>query len=112
VDVVPTLLSWAAIPIPGHLQGIPLPTQPGPEARTRPSTILECSQGKTVRTNRFRYVVRAGGREELYDLTRNLGEYFNVAEDAAYASAFSEMRGEMVRRMLQMEWPIPRTWPY
>lgn len=62
--------------------------------------------------DRFRYVARLSGKEELYDLTRDLGEYFNVADDPAFASALSEMRAELIRRLLQIERPIPRTWPY
>ena len=112
VDVVPTLLQWAGIPIPSHLQGTPLPTSNDPSARTKVSALLEFSQGKNLRTERYRYVVRLNGQEALYDLTKDLGEYFDVAKDPAYAGGLSEMRGELVRRMLQMERPIPRTWPY
>ena len=112
VDVVPTLLQWAGIPIPGHLQGEPLPPSNDPSARTKVSAVLESSQGKSLRTERYRYVVRINGQEALYDLTRDLGEYFDVAKGPAYAGALSEMRGELVRRMLQMERPIPRTWAY
>ena len=112
VDVVPTLLQWAGIPIPGHLQGTPLPTSNDPSARTKASALLEFSQGKNLRTERYRYVVRLNGQEALYDLAKDMGEYFDIAKDPAYAGALSEMRGEMVRRMLQMERPLPRTWPY
>jgi arylsulfatase A-like enzyme len=112
VDVVPTLLQWAGIPIPGHLQGAPLPTSNEPSARTKGSALLEFSQGKNLRTERYRYVVRLNGQEALYDLAKDLGEYFDVAKDPAYAGVLSEMRGELVRRMLQMERPLPRTWPY
>jgi arylsulfatase A-like enzyme len=112
VDVLPTLLQWAGIPIPAHLQGAPLPTSNDPGARTKVSAVLEASQGKSLRTERYRYVVRVNGQEALYDLTKDLGEYLDVAKDPAYAGALSEMRGEMVRRMLQMERPLPRTWPY
>jgi arylsulfatase A-like enzyme len=74
--------------------------------------VLEATQGKSLRTDRFRYVARTDGREELYDMNKDLGEYFNVAADPAYATALSEVRAELIRRMIQMERPIPRIWPY
>lgn len=112
VDVVPTLLQWAGIPLPAQLQGTPLPTSNDKNARTKRSALLESSQGKSLRTEQFRYVVRTDGREELYDMSKDLGEYFNVADQAAYAEALSDMRAELIRRLLQIERPIPRTWPY
>jgi len=111
VDVVPTLLDWAGIPIPAYIQGVPLPAS-NDDARTKASALLESTQGKSLRMDRCRYIVRENGREELYDLTRELGEYSNVASDPSYAAALSEARGEMVRRLVQVERPMPRIWPY
>ena len=112
VDVVPTLLRWAGIPLPPHLQGVPLPTCNADEARTKASALLETTQGKSLRTERFRYVVRTGGAEQLYDLEQDLGAYVDVAADPAYADALADVRAELIRRMLAMERPIPRIWPY
>ncbi len=112
VDVAPSLLQWAGIPIPGRIQGTPLPVSNDPAARTKISALLESTQGKSLRTDRYRYVAREGGREELYDLHRDLGEYYNIADDPSCAAVLSEMRGELVRRMIRMERPIPRVWPY
>ena len=109
---MPSLLQWAGIPIPAQLQGAPLPTSNDASAHTKRSALLESSQGKSLRMDGFRYIVRTGGREELYDLDKDLGEYFNVAGDPAYAAALSEARAELIRRLLQMERPLPRTWPY
>jgi arylsulfatase A-like enzyme len=111
VDVVPTLLQWAGIPTPEVLQGRPLPTEDDCPA-SRESVLLEFSAGKNLRTERYRYVLRLNGKEELYDLERDLGEDFDVAGDDSYSAALSEMRGELARRMLQMERPLTRLWPY
>ena len=112
VDVVPTLLRWAGIPLPPHLQGVPLPTSNAAEARTKASALLETTQGKSLRTDGFRYVVRTGGAEQLYDLEQELGGYVDVASDPKYAGALAAVRAELIRRMLAMERPIPRIWPY
>jgi arylsulfatase A-like enzyme len=112
VDVVPSLLTWAGMPLPPLLQGQPLPVSADPAAATKRSVLLESTEGKNLRTDRFRYVIRANGREELHDLGRDLGEYTNLAADLAYADDLSALRGELVRRLLQMERPLPRIWPY
>ncbi len=112
VDIVPTLLQSAAIPLPGRLQGRPLPTSNDPEARTRESALLEETGGKSLRTDRYRYVLRAGGQEQLYDLEATYGQYEDISDEEQYAETLSEMRGELARRMLDMERPLSRTWPY
>jgi hypothetical protein len=94
------------------LQGRPLPTSNDPEARTRESALLEDTGGKSLRTDRYRYVLRAGGQEQLYDLEATHGQYEDISDEEQYAETLSEMRGELARRMLEMERPLPRTWPY
>ncbi len=112
VDVLPSLLQWAGIPVPARLQGRPLPTDDSPAARTRESALLESAEGKSLRTERYRYVARADGRECLFDLNAEFGEYRDVAGDPEQAPALSEMRGRLVQRLLEMERPLPRVWPY
>ena len=113
VDVVPTLLECAGIPLPYHLQGrsflslIENRTEQG-----RASTLTEGQGWKTMRTDRFRYVVEADGGETLYDLWQDPGGYHDVTIDSAYAPTLAEARRELLRRLLERERPIPRTWAY
>jgi arylsulfatase A-like enzyme len=110
VDVVPTLLSWAGAPVPADLQGRRLPTSD--DEGVRPSALSEMTGWKTIRTDRMRYVLRAEGQDELYDLQTDPGGYRNVARDAPYAGALSQMRKELARRTIEREQPLERVWDY
>ena len=110
VDIVPSLLGWAGIPAPAALQGTPLPTDAA--APGKDSALMETTEGKTLRTARYRYIARRDGREALFDLEQKWGEYFDVAPQAEYAELLSQARGELVQRCLQVERPLPRVWPY
>lgn len=113
VDVLPTLLEYCAVPIPRYLQGRSLVgLMDAPESPGRRSALTELTGIKILRTERFRYIAHADGREELYDLDRPFGEYQDVAGEQAYAESLAEVRAELVRRMIEMERPLPRTWPY
>jgi arylsulfatase A-like enzyme len=121
VDLAPTLLDCAGIPIPYHLQGrsflgILGILEDRAYARAsecaRASALTEMESWKTVRTDRFRYVAEANGRESLYDLDNDPGAYHNVAGDPDYAPTLAEARHELLTRLLERERPLPRVWPY
>ncbi len=59
-----------------------------------------------------RYIVETSGKETLYDIVKDPGEYQDVAGDPAYAPALAELRLELLRRLMEMERPVPRIWPY
>ena len=113
VDVIPTLLQWCGIPVPYHLQGRPL-QQLMDSARPAPrhSALTELTGIKVLRMAGLRYIAHADGREELYDLSKPLGEYEDLAADPNWAAALADARAELIRHMIEMERPIPRTWPY
>jgi len=110
IDIVPTLLAGAGLPIPGHVQGQPLLLTP--EADTRSSALMEGNGWKTLRTDRYRYVVHDDGTERLYDLQAPHGEYHDVASDADHADVLAALRRRLLQRLLHAERPLPRTWPY
>jgi arylsulfatase A-like enzyme len=113
VDVVPTLLECAGIPTPCHLQGrsfLPLIEDQSDQARA--SALTEGQGWKTLRTDRFRYVIEADGSETLYDLWQDPGGYHDVTIDSAYAGTLAEARRELLRRLIDRERPIPRAWAY
>ena len=115
VDLVPTMLECAALPLPAHLQGRSLAgvlaDEAGAEAG-RDAALMEHSGWKTLRTPHVRYRVEADGREALFDLARDPGEYRDVAADPAYADNLAEARRCLLQRLLARERPLPRTWTY
>jgi arylsulfatase A-like enzyme len=113
VDLAPTLLECAAIPVPHHLQGRSLLGLLEDHHYTqRTSALTEMNGWKTLRTDRYRYVVEANGRESLYDLEDDSGAYQNLAGVPDHALTLAEMRHELLTRLLARERPIPRVWPY
>jgi len=112
VDVVPTLLAWAGIPIPSHLQGRPIPHACAGEGAGRQSSLFEARGLKALRTAQYLYTLRADGREGLFDVAADPGQYDNVAADSARALVVAEMRKELARRLIEAERPLPREWRY
>jgi arylsulfatase A-like enzyme len=113
VDLVPTLLECAAIPAPYHLQGRSFKRLLAESEHTpRRSALTEMAGWKTLRTDRYRYVVQADGEESLFDLDRDPDGYHNVAADTGRAEALAYHRHELLIRLVERERPIPRVWPY
>lgn len=115
VDLLPTILECAALPIAPHLQGRSLAALLADEAGAedgRDAALLEHAGWKTLRTPTFRYLIEADGREALFDLTRDPGEYRDVAADPAYAEPLAALRRQLLRRLIACERPLARTWTY
>ncbi|HVG98254.1 MAG TPA: sulfatase-like hydrolase/transferase, partial [Chloroflexota bacterium] len=116
VDVLPTLLACAGVPVPPTVQGRSLlPLLRGERGGARDSALTEARGWKALRTERYRYVCRvtAGGPEEhLWDLERDPGEYRDVAADPGYAAALGEHRRLLLARAIANEQPLERAWPY
>ena len=113
VDIVPTLLDCAAIPIPPHLQGVSLlPNLRGQSTQTRNSALTEMDGWKALHTSDYRYIAHADGRELLFNLNAPCGEYHDIAERPENADQLAEFRHELVRRLIERERPLARVWPY
>ena len=113
VDVLPTLLECAGIPVPYHVQGRSFRAiMEDREAEGRRSALTEMQGAKALRTERYRYIVGADGVDTLYDLSEDPGEYRNVAEDSGYMPVLAELRRELLCRLIEMERPEPRVWAY
>jgi len=113
IDVLPTLLESCGMPVPRHVQGRSLAECfRGADFAGRASALTEMHQAKAVRTDRFRYVVRADGDERLFDLSEDPGEYRNLAAVPAFAEALADCRKEMLSRLIELERPLPRQWAY
>jgi hypothetical protein len=59
-----------------------------------------------------RYIVKADGSEVLVHPASDPGEYDNLATQPAHAAALADCRHELLRRLLELERPLARTWPY
>ena len=113
VDIVPTLLELAGIQIPPLLQGESLAgvVERGDEAG-KSVALTEGDGWKSLRTERYRYLIHSDGREKLWDLDAEAGEYFDVAPCADYAAALTDCRKLLLQRLLEIERPLPRAWTY
>jgi len=114
VDVVPTLLEGAGIPVPGHLQGRSfLSLLEGRDSvAPRVSALTEGEGWKTLRLSGVRYVVEEDGTERVYDLEADLDGYTEFDEGPARESTLSRCRHELLVRLLERERPRRRIWPY
>ena len=112
LDVLPTILDLAAIQIPPHLQGRSLLPRLYGDGQGDDSALTEHTGWKSLRTERFRYVLHADGTECLYDLSAKWGDYRDVAAEPAYAAELADVRHRLSRKLLAAERPLPRAWPY
>ena len=113
VDIVPTVLDLAGIQIPPFMQGESLAgIVDGFGRRHKEVALTEGTGWKCLRTAQYRYLVHADGREKLWDLRIDPGEYHDLATSGDYASALSDCRKTLVRRLLEIERPLPRSWTY
>ncbi|MBM3822041.1 MAG: sulfatase [Verrucomicrobia bacterium] len=107
LDLYPTLVDLAGLPVPSPLDGVSLrPLLHDPKAKwTRPAfTQVQRGgfPGYTVRTERWRYVVWDDGDKgaELYDHQRDLRELKNLAGRREYEKIEAEMRSQV-----RKNWP-------
>lgn len=112
VDIVPTLLELAGIQVPPSLQGRSLVSLLHEHDTVPQTALMEGNGWKNLRTQRYRYLIHADGTEALWDTQYDPGEYRNVVHDPAYKDAVAECRHLMLKRLLEMEQPQPRTWVY
>ncbi|MCL4832416.1 MAG: sulfatase-like hydrolase/transferase [Caldilineaceae bacterium] len=113
VDVLPTLLECIGAQIPPHLQGVSLwQNLLGDDTPVKESALTEHTGWKSLRTDRFRYVRHTDGREMLYDLAAEWGDYRDVSADNGYTNELTEARHALLQKLLPMERPLARVWPY
>ena len=112
VDLAPTLLEFARVPIGAQIQGRSLiPILNGSPRNWRQSVLVEFYTNeqpfphlldldyRAVRTSRYKYIhwVKFPDQDELYDLQQDSLERRNVAHDADMARIRSRMRAELAR---------------
>lgn len=112
VDIVPTLLDLIGVQIPPHLQGVSLRSQLYGEAAQDGVALVESTGWKGLRTRTHRYLIHTDGSERLWDVTTRHGDYYDLADDPAHAPVLAACRRVLLEKLLNVERPLPRTWPY
>jgi arylsulfatase A-like enzyme len=112
VDLAPTLLQFAGLPVGSHIQGRSLiPLFAGTPPSWRKAVLVEFFTNeqpfphlldmdyRAVRTDRYKYIhwVKFPEHDELYDLQRDSLERYNVAQAPGMAAVRSRMRTELSR---------------
>lgn len=113
VDVLPTLLDLCAVPIPKTVQGQSFrPALEGDASYGRESAMTESLNCRAIRTDAHRYVCHRDGREELYDLATDPGEYTSIADNTTQTSVLSDHRRLLIQRLIDASLPRRREWAY
>lgn len=105
VDLYPTLTELAGLRAPHKLEGTSLrPLLRNPNARGKHAAFTIVARGggklgRTVRTDRWRYIEWDEGRAgaELYDHRTDPGEYRNLANEANFANEVKTLKAMLTR---------------
>ncbi len=111
IDLAPTLLSVAGVPVPANIQGRSLvPLLTGEGVKWRDSFLIEYYSDnvfprivhmgyKAVRTGRWKYIhyLELNGMDEFYDLKTDPYEMKNLIDEPGSGHALAEMKREMER---------------
>jgi len=115
VDIAPTALEVAGVPIGAHVQGRSLvPLLEGTAARWRESVLIEFytyenpwpwlldMDYRAIRTDRYKYVhwIQHPDENELYDLLADPYEKRNLIDEPQMKSVVAELRGELAALVL------------
>jgi arylsulfatase A-like enzyme len=117
IDLPPTLLDAAGIPVPSHMQGRSLlPLLRGERAEWPEEVFIQISEsqiGRALRTARWKYSVVAPGvngnsapgaeryvEEYFYDLEADPHELTNLVQQAAYSAIKAHLRERLLARMV------------
>ena len=117
IDLPPTMLDMAGIPIPGCYMGRSLLRELEGEEPERDCVFIQISEsqcGRAVRTKQYKYAVRAPSpsgytihsspvyfEDYLYDLKKDPIEKNNLIRDKSYAFVREKMRKLLLREMEQ-----------
>jgi arylsulfatase len=111
VDVLPTVLALAGLPVSSRLQGRSLLEAPNGAAEEA-TALTESAGWRSLRSDGFRYVAHGSGEERLFDLAQPGGAWRDVSAEPSYASELARHRRLLIARMIAAEQPRERVWPY
>ncbi len=93
VDLYPTLIELAGLPDKTGLSGRSIaPLLKDPEIQWNYPAITSSPAGHSFRTERWRYIARTNGAEELYDHDNDPHEWSNLADDPQYNAVKDKLR--------------------
>lgn len=117
IDIAPTILTAGGVQVPGYMRGRPLQQLVDGTARDWLQEVFiqisESHCGRAIRTNRWKYSVRAPGKggnvpdsdvyveDFLYDLENDPHERTNLVEDSEYINVRAELAEILKRRMVE-----------
>ncbi|MEJ3747186.1 sulfatase-like hydrolase/transferase [Actinomycetes bacterium KLBMP 9797] len=123
IDLPPTLLDAAGLPVPPEMQGRSL-LAPPPDTDEVFIQISESQVGRAIRTRRWKYAVVAPGADGwdapgateyvedlLYDLDADPHELTNLASHPDYAAVAAHLRARLIAHMVTAGEPAPTITP-
>ena len=127
IDIPPTILELCGLQAPPAFQGNSLLKLLDERKAEWPDAVYaqisEAETGRTVRTQRYKYAVRAPEfhieepyasvyvENKLYDLQKDPGEWVNLIRDPAYETVREDMRGRLIQFMKKAEEPAAEILP-
>lgn len=127
IDMPPTILSMAGIPIPNDYSGVDLTQQINQPDKKRDCVFIqvsEASNSRAVRTDRFKYEVRDAApmgyahhtskvyfESYLYDLKKDPNEKHNLVKDSRYRHIRQEMKYLLLKQMELADEEAPVIFP-
>lgn len=120
IDLVPTLLTAAELPVPNLLQGTPLqPTLADPDTASQSQVFIEFNRFeidhdgmcgfqpiRCVRDERYKLAINLMTSDELYDLQADPYELRNLIDDPAHAAARDRLHDELLDWMNETRDPF------
>jgi arylsulfatase A-like enzyme len=99
-DIYPTLIQLCGLPpkqdVAGHSL-LPLLKDPDAKWEHAAITCLHVQGEMAVSTEKYRYIRYGDDGEELYDLTKDREEWYNLANDSAYGNVKRRLRRMLPR---------------
>ena len=114
IDIYPTLAELCGLAPPGYLEGtsfVPLLSSPGRPWKSAAFTCLIDYTTRSIRTDRYRFIQRASGQNELYDCREDPAEDHNLAADPAAQAVIAQLQAALLagwRQAVPAEPPQPR----
>jgi iduronate 2-sulfatase len=100
MDLFPTLSELAGLRIPKTLQGVSLaPILADKSATVKESALSFVSAGISMRSKDWTFTRYADGSEELYDMSKDRGQFTNLVKDSKFGMVLKKQRAAFDQRI-------------